>query len=550
MTLGTTDSASALQTHKKDRRHSNPAQTWRPLRLFNLYRIVLAGFFCTIGFSTWGVKPIGETSPALFSAVSGIYLAITIINIFTIAAKSPRFALQVYIQVALDILVITVLMYASGGVKTGLGMLLIIAVASGSILLAGQAAITFAAFATLAMLGGQTLFQLHNMSEPTAYTHAGLLGASFFITALLSHALARRIRESEELAAKRGADLANMEQLAEYVIQRMQTGVVVIDNDERIWQINDSARHLLDHHSETPHHLNQVSPEIASQYTHWKYDPDYKTAKFTPSSGNSEILPRFAKLGRHGGTLIFLEDTTSMTHQAQQLKLASLGRLAGSIAHEIRNPLGAISHAEQLLAESSNLDKHDKRLTQIIHTNTRRMNDIIENVLQIGRRRQAIPETLMLKPWLENFLNEFCHNNNIEQSLVTLDITPDDLSIEFDGSQLHQILWNLCHNGARHSEAFSGLPSLALIAQTSESNPTPSLDIIDNGPGIVPADQEHIFEPFFTTQNKGTGLGLYIAKELCEYNHANLRYIPREETGSCFRISFGDPRRRRTQLDG
>jgi len=528
----------------------NPAQTWRPLRLFNLYRLLLAGFFCIIAFSDWGITPIGEYAPAMFAATAGLYLIITIINIFTIAARNPSFNTQVYIQVVLDILAITLLMYASGGIKTGLGMLLIIAVASGSILLAGQVAAGFAAFATLAMLSEQFVFQLNHPDEPTTFTQAGLLGASFFITALLAHALAKRVRESEALAKKRGIDLANMEQLADYVIQRMQTGVVVIDNEERIWQINESARQLLDHvpkrNKEKPN-LRNVCPQLADQFEQWQQDNTYLGTHFRATADTHDVLPRFASLGDQSSTLIFLEDTTNMTHQAQQLKLASLGRLAGSIAHEIRNPLGAISHAGQLLAESPQLDKHDTRLTEIIRTNTQRMNDIIENVLQIGRRRQAVPETIALKPWLKSFIDEFCRSQNIVRENISLCVSPENLSTQFDSSQLHQVVWNLCQNGIRHSESHSGKTQLELVAQATPDNPTPYLDIIDYGPGISSADQAHIFEPFFTTQSKGTGLGLYIAQELCEYNHAYLRYLPAGSGGSCFRLSFSDPRRRRDQ---
>lgn len=532
-------------------RKLNPKQTWRPLRLFNLYRMIMAGFFCIIAISDTQTSTFGEHLPLLFDIAAGSYLIITIANVFTIASRKPRFQTQVYIQVIIDILIITLLIYSSGGIKTGLGMLLIITVASGSILLAGQAAASFAAAATICMLSQQLLFQVNNPDASSTYTQAGLLGASFFITALLAHALAKRIRESEALAAKRGVDLANMEQLADYVIQRMQTGVIVIDKEKRIWQINNSARQLLGQKKgEKQQHLQNANPALAEQFIAWERDNNHKSPLIRPSSGTNEVLPRFASLGDDNSTLIFLEDATNMTHQAQQLKLASLGRLAGSIAHEIRNPLGAISHAGQLLAESPQLDKNDKRLTEIIRTNTQRMNDIIENVLQIGRRRQAIPETIHLNSWLENFLDEFCASQKIPRNSIQLNITPPELETEFDSSQLHQVLWNLCHNGIRHSHAHTGKPSLQLIAQTTLDSLTPYLDIIDQGEGISAEDMEHIFEPFFTTESKGTGLGLYIAKELCEYNHAYLRYLPNSEGGGCFRLSFSDPRRRRNNING
>lgn len=527
----------------------NPAQTWRPLRLFNLYRLTLSGFFVALALSDLNVRPIGEYNQHLFNITALIYLLFSIGTSFTIRWRRPGFTTQVYGQALFDIIAITLLMHASGGTTTGLGMLLIIAVAAGAMLLEGRTALSLAAIATLFILGEHLYFQLSNPQLATAYTHTGLLGATFFVTALLARALAKRIRESEALAARRGIDLANMEQLAEYVIQRMQTGVVVVDRDGRIWQINDSARQLLGLAplAENPP-LAQSSPPLAKQYQRWLNEPGYRPQQFHTTV--AELLPRFAALGDEASTLIFLEDTAAMTQQAQQLKLASLGRLSASIAHEIRNPLGAISHAGQLLAESPQLDRHDLRLTEIIRSHSQRMNKIIENVLQLGRRQHASPETILLKPWLENFVDELCRSQQLDPEQIQLSVEPATLATEFDPSQLHQILWNLCHNGLRHGAEHSGRARLTLRAATAPDNPTPHLDISDNGPGIGAEAQQHLFEPFFTTATQGSGLGLYIARELSECNQAHLTYQPAATGsptgGSCFRITFSDPRRRRT----
>ena len=536
-----------MQTEVTDRNTPPSRQTWRPLRLFNLYRLVIAGLFAVYAFSDISIKSFGEYNPVLFKWIAALYLITCLVNAFSIQLRKPGFASQIHIQVILDIIAITLFMHASGGVQSGLGMLIIVAVASGSILSAGRAAMVFAALASLLVLAEHSYMQISDSLATSVYPQTGLLGAAFFATALLAHVLAKRIKESESLATKRGIDLANMEQLTHYIIQQMQTGVAVIDAEARLWQINESAQQLLNISppaQKTP--LTDISPELAFQQRLWQEDSTSPSHRFKPANSDTEALPHFARLGKGHDTLIFLEDTATMRQQAQQLKLASLGRLAGSIAHEIRNPLGAISHANQLLAESENLDKHDARLTEIIQTNSRRMNGIIENILQMGRRDQTVIEEIQLKPWLEEFIDEFCHSQNIAAELIQLDIEPADLSAEFDTSQLHQILNNLCHNGVRHSLSNSGAACLALKASHKQDNPTPFLDIIDSGPGISDDNVEHLFEPFFTTEKTGTGLGLYIAKELCECNHAHLSYFPADNGGSCFRITFADPRRRRT----
>ena len=534
-----------MQTEATDTQPSH--QTWRPLRLFNLYRLVIAGLFVVLAFSDLSIQNVGHYNPSLFKWVAALYLLIGLANAFSIQLRKPDFTIQVHSQVIIDLVIITLFMHASGGVQSGLGMLIIVAVASGSMLLAGRAAMVFAAIATLLVLGQHSYLQLIDPSASTAYTQTGLLGAAFFATSMLAFALAKRVRESEILAARRGVDLANMEQLTQYVIQQMQTGVAVIDSETRLWQINESARQLLNIDSAIDRPLlASLCPELASQHQPWLEDPSIATRRFRPSNSDIELLPHFAKLGQDSGTLIFLEDTTAMSQRAQQLKLASLGRLAGSIAHEIRNPLGAISHANQLLAESENLDKHDQRLSEIIRNNSQRMNSIIENILQLGRRDQAIPEAIELKSWLDEFVDELCRSQNFPAGQITVQIEVDDLSAEFDASQLHQVMWNLCQNGARHSEAHTGIASLTIKAAHKPDNPIIFIDVIDEGPGVPPDVVEHLFEPFFTTDTQGTGLGLYIAKELCECNHAHLNYFPAAEGGSCFRITFADPRRRRT----
>jgi len=226
------------------------------------------------------------------------------------------------------------------------------------------------------------------------------------------------------------------------------------------------------------------------------------------------------------------------------MKLASLGRLTASIAHEIRNPLSAISHAGQLLAESPQLQASDTRLTDIIQQHSQRMNSIIENILQLSRLQRSHPEEFLLKPWLQDFVTTFCSTQGIETRYITIDIAPLDTLVRIDPTQLNQVLWNLCHNGLRYSVKQTGNLRLTLHGGINNESVNPFLEVIDSGPGVSQDALDHLFEPFFTTEPKGTGLGLYISRELCESNQARLNYIPTPGRGSCFRIVFADPRRK------
>jgi len=517
-------------------------QVWKSLKYLNFYRIILAAIFVTSIFIEANLPVLGSYNPASFAITAYIYLSIAVLASFTIQLRWPNFEFLILVLTLTDITVLTLVMRTSGGIESGLGMLLVVAIAGNSLLIAGRTANLFAAIAAIAILFDQVISNIYQ-SVTTNYTQAGILGATLFATAILSHVLSKRIRESEALAAQRGVDLANLAQLNEHVIKRMQSGVIVVDTDTRIRLMNESAWYMLGlpslRNTENKA-LNFVSNELANQFDTWKNRQVTETKIFRATGASVDILPTFTSLGNDetSGTLIFLEDTARMAQQAQHMKLASLGRLTASIAHEIRNPLGAISHADQLLAESENLDPADKRLTEIIHNHTERVNSIIENVLQLSRRGNTMPENILLSEWLNDFVQEFALSQNIDRNAIAHHIAPDSVKIHIDPTQLHQIVWNLSHNGLRFSENYPKNPKLELRGGLDEENGRPFLEIIDHGPGIDPETAQQIFEPFFTTDSMGSGLGLYIARELCELNQAHIQYIPVPSDGSCFRIEF------------
>ncbi|NOZ51581.1 MAG: ATPase [Gammaproteobacteria bacterium] len=517
-------------------------QVWTFLKYLNFYRVILAAIFVSSVFIEANLPVLGGHNPGSFAITAYIYLSIAALSNFAIQWRWPNFELLILVLTLTDITVLTLVMHTSGGIESGLGMLLVLAIAGNSLLIAGRTANLFAAIAAIAVLFDQVISNM-NQSVTTNYTQAGILGATLFATAMLSHVLSKRIRESEALAEQRGVDLANLAQLNEHVIKRMQSGVIVVDADARIRLMNESAWYMLglpSMRNTGNKTLNFISLELANQFEAWKNRQVTETKIFRATGASVDILPSFTSLGNNdtSGTLIFLEDTARMAQQAQHMKLASLGRLTASIAHEIRNPLGAISHADQLLAESKNLNSTDKRLTEIIHSHTKRVNGIIENVLQLSRRGNTMPENIVLNDWLNNFVQEFALSQNIDQSTISHHVMPNDIKIHIDPTQLHQIVWNLSHNGLRFSIDYPANPKLEIRASLNDENSRPFLEIIDHGPGIDPETAQQIFEPFFTTDSMGSGLGLYIARELCELNQAHIQYIPVPSGGSCFRIDF------------
>lgn len=512
--------------------------SWRALRFFSVYRLIIALLFVGLFWLSDLPEPLGVFDRDLFQFVTHAYLAAALVFFIPLQSRLLRFSYQVAGQVLIDILVLTLVMYASAGISSGFGMLLVIAVAGGSLLKPGRIAYFFAAVATIAVLGEELYGQLVRFYPPPHYTHAALLGITFFITAYICHALAMRIHESEALAESRAVDLQNLAQLNEQIVQHMQSGVLVLDNNGRVHLFNNSARNLLGFSGDiTGQPLERISSDVDNLFRHWRKQGTGMVRAMHPEKGGADIQLTFRALtgDPDSSVLAFIEDAAALRQHAQQLKLVSLGRMAASIAHEVRNPLGAISHAGQLLSESDRLAEDDRRLTTIIQEHSRRVNAIIENVMRISRRQPADPQDIDLKSWLKDFTDEFSGLNDLDGQDMKIDVQPEDLRINFDPGQLHQIVMNLCSNALRYSRSAPLIEITGFIhAQTGRI----CVDIIDHGPGMPDEIAGHLFEPFVTSENLGTGLGLYIARELCEANQADLKLHTNSDRGCCFRLIF------------
>lgn len=522
--------------------------TWKPLAYLNLYRLLVSSTFIIFYLNETLSIPLKGYAPKLFISVILFYFIFSLINWIMIRLRQPSFNVQVYLGIFVDIIVTTLIMHAAGGIQSGFGTLMVVAIGGGSIVMSSRTALLFAAAATIAILGEQTYVSLLSTYEDANYIQAGILGLSYFTTAIVVNFLARRIRESEALARKRGVDLANMAELTEHIIQRMQTGIMVIDQDNHVRLMNEAAWQMLGmpslSHENT---LKHISPELHKQIEQWRGDTEWRSLVFRPSQNMGDIMPRFSQIGRDisSGILIYLEDTSAMAQRAQQLQLASLGRLTASIAHEIRNPLGAISHAGQLLAESPSLDTHDQRLTRIIADQSERLNTIVENIMHVSRRDVSRIEVFGLQEFLMHFLkNYLAGKDNVQVNEISVSVEPSNTQVRFDASHLEQVLVNLVDNGLRHSSNYAGAPRVELMGGMNEASNRPYLDIVDHGSGISEEALQHIFEPFFTTEATGSGLGLYLSRELAECNQARLNVISNPMgTGTRFRILFQDPRR-------
>jgi two-component system sensor histidine kinase PilS (NtrC family) len=548
---------------------------WRVIGLTSLYRLLLPPVLLILqGVATPGVLAPVE-NPALFRAVCYGYFVLGLVLILARRVPRPSLRILALVNASVDTLGISLILYTSGGAGSGLGILLVLPVGAMALLGRTKDSFLVPAIATLGLLAQQIAANLAGYAPTTDYSTAGILGVVLFVIGLSVWPIADRLRESEALVRRQEVDLANLEQLSHYIVQHLRESILVVDTRDLIRLINESAAGLLGAPQAFPGALlGEASPRLLYLLEIWRQRTDgmnSSTETLVSADGARMLRPHFAALGNStpAAVLVFLEDMSLIAEKAQQLKLAALGRLSASIAHEIRNPVGAMSHAGQLLGESPQLGPEDHRLIDIINKNAERVSDIINNVLQMSRRESTQMETIELASWVEEFRDEFCETMqwppdrlvsiNVETAagsatgsfpaLALRDIQDtgelalSGLEVTADPSQLRQVVWNLCDNALKYGLRNPATDVVEIRFGRLKPASRPFLEVADRGAGVRPEDAERIFEPFFSAGHRSSGLGLFLARELAQTSGATLLYEPRPAGGSIFRLVFADPRR-------
>lgn len=516
-----------------------PDAYWRTLHYFNVYRIASAIFFALLGALLGSDAMFGREAPLMYSTVCTVYAILAIGAEIATWLRRPAFKWQLGVAVLTDVACVGLLMYASGGVESGLGMMLMVTLAAAGLVSRGRHSFFYAALASVALLVQQVMtFLRSGGQDPSQFVHAALIAIAYFAVAALAFALARYARDTERLAAQRGVDLANLSQVNALVIRDMKDAVLVVDNDYRIRSYNERAETLLGplSLSGSAPKLRSYSPELAGWLSSWRDNPDNAVTDMRSPVTAAPLRLRYVPIGEQRGasqgTLVFLEDTSQEQAEARQIKLAALGRLTANIAHEIRNPLSAISHAAELLEEEGERSEIETKMLRIIRDNAVRLDRMVQEVLQLNRRDRAQAEAIDPHIYLKAFVDDFCGIEKAAHDVVSLEIDCD-LHWQFDRNHLHQVLWNLTRNAYRHGKKTRG--SVRLCVSRAQLNDFVQVDVVDDGPGVDVDIRAQLFEPFFTTHSQGTGLGLYIARELCEANGAHLDYVD-VAPGGQFRI--------------
>jgi len=514
----------------------------RALHYLNGFRLVLAPALLLVAFSQFaldlspGYKLFLSQAAALtYAGATGVFLVVHL------RRSTPAHELASF-SLATDLIIVSIILHCFGGIESGLVILLLFTVGIAGLLLPLRTALLFASLVTIGLVIDAAIAARYNPVTSVA-VQAGLYGIAAFVTALGCSLLGRWGREYQLLAERRGVDLANLEQINELIIHRMRSGVLVVDADCRIRQMNESAWYLLGNPPVSERNVRVISPPLAERMDRWRATGKTEDEGLLLQATQVAVVPRMLAMPGLGkeATLIFLEDTSVVSRRARDLAQASLARLSASIAHEIRNPLGALSHAAQLLGESDDLPAPDKKLVGMILNHSARMNDIVENVLRLSRRERARVEAVNLVTWARRIVNEFRRQRKLPEQHVKLEIPSAAIMVLVDPGQLTQAVWNLMENALKHARTGDRTPVITLRVSPIRGHREMALDILDDGPGIPLEKRSQIFEPFFTTHKQGSGLGLYLARQLCDANQAPLEYVQVPNAGACFRILLRRP---------
>lgn len=495
---------------------------WISQRYFNLFRLVVAAVFAIFG----SALDLGQQAPTVYTVTALAYLGAVLTFGFPDALRRFGLARLVTLQVLIDIVALTLLMWASGGYRSGMPIIIMVVLAGAGLVAQGRMVIFYAALATVAVLA-ENGWRFLSGRQASDFFVIGVVCMGFFGIALTARLLARRAQANEYLAELRGIALANQQVINDHIIRELQDGVLVVGADGTLRHANPQAGALLGVSLIEGGQLDELAPALLRSL--WERDAPGQSRMLRLGPANRLVRTRVVT-ARSGESIVYLTDYEQLQNQAQHLKLAALGRLTASIAHEIRNPLAAISHAAELIGEEAG-GPTGERLSRIIVDNTRRIERIVHDVLALGRRDQVRPEHVQLAEFIAHLLDELALRGEVEAAWLEIGVAAD-LLVSIDPSHLRQILLNLLTNARRYC-----VPGPAAIRVWAVPGPgRVCLHVADNGPGVDEAVQTQIFEPFFTTDSRGTGLGLYIARELAEANGATLE-VAANDPGAHFILS-------------
>ncbi|MFC3551575.1 sensor histidine kinase [Lysobacter cavernae] len=513
----------------------------RELYFFTLYRLLEAALlvFFLFGPTTGLIDPPRHDLFARSVALSYLFIAALLFAF----GRRGELRSQALTGIAADLFFGILAIHAMPGAGTGIALMLMFNVGAAALLLPARYGLSAAAVAVAGLIAEFLWASLASESEGRTLAEPIMFAIGYVAIATLTSILGRQMRASYDLAERRGAEAAHLGEVNELIIRRLRTGVLLVDRQGLVRLANEAAMLLLGDAAEGDEappigrrSLALAAPELARRLAIWRTGGRSDESPVQLAPDLPEVVPRFTRLlAGSDQVLIFLDDTSLVSRHAESMTLATLGRFSASLAHEIRNPLAAINYAVQLLEESDDVPTAERRLLEIIRQQGVRMNGIVENVLGMARREPAKPEHVELIGFARLFVEEYLASHPLDHDTLRATGKVSRLPALIDPRQLHQVLTVLVHNALTYGR-MPGEPARVSVHAYADEVGLPTIDVLDRGPGIPESVASRLFRPFFTTSSHGTGLGLYIARELCRANQATLDYVPMPGGGGCFRI--------------
>jgi two-component system sensor histidine kinase PilS (NtrC family) len=508
-----------------------------------LVLLVLLGTIALVGFA-----PVAPWQLAL----CGAYLAASLaVRLFTRPSPPGRtFDPQWVSTVGIDLLAFSFLHFLQVA-TLNFAPLFALPVLTASVLGSMLLALATAAAVTLLLLVDASLQALEPAEHTARLVQAGLTGGGYFVVALLANELAMRLAREEE-AARRGLSAARTQaHVNELVIESLGDGLLVVADDWRIHAANPAARNLLGWQApEPPASLALVSrpgwrPLAAiAQRTFATLDAQSAELALELTAGERLHLRVRTRLTAaqdpysEALCVMFLQDLREAEAQVRTAKLAAMGRMSAAVAHEIRNPLAAISQANALLAEEL-ADPAQRQLTDLVGKNTQRLSQIVDEILNLVRVQQPVADWLELDQSVAGFVREWDRQAQTGTRMRLL-LHSAAAWVTFDGEHLRRVLVNLLDNALRYASPAPG----GIVVATAMGSTRARLQVWSDGAPLDASVQRHLFEPFFSSESRSSGLGLYICRELCERHGATLAYTRSRapdgsgREGNAFTVAF------------
>lgn len=542
--------------HVSPEAEGSAKQAWRRIGWVMLLRVALISVLLgTTLVLNYGMSSAFRSASPVFllALIAFTYFATIAYAIWYRAGKGIVWL--AWTQLAIDALIWGSLAYATGGIASGFTFLFDLWVIVAAVVLGGRAAFILAAMSSIVLVAMSAFMgfgllpplsdQLHatlGVRETAYFLGVNVMG--LFVVAGLVTSLVGRLERTGKGLERERARRADLAVLHSDIIRSLPVGLATTESGGEILSINPAGRSILSIGEESVdgRSLSRWLPGLRSEFE--RGQPfDARGHGVCVATGGGKIpveftvTPLLGADGSHGGSIVVFNDLTKVKKLEAALektrKLAALGELAASLAHEIRNPLSAVSGSFQMLSASPDFNEEDRSLCDIISRELERMERLVNDMLEYARPNEPRRYEVDLGLLVDEVVRAFLHGREADGRSVEV-FLQEEILVNADQSQIKQVLWNLLRNASQATDE-GGTVEVGVGAMDGAKA---VLEVADDGVGIPEANLDRVFDPFYSTRERGLGLGLAICRRIVEGHGGSIEVAPREEGGTIFRVTL------------